>query len=122
MPCRLSSGAPHAFDVNCCSKFRLEIGKAELNSSETLRYPGREMLYPWEKSGDGKKLRDHLDRCPQRMCQISILSIEEEKNAVKRCFERGESVKLVSKELGCSSTSLSLWRDRYIRGATVSPM
>ena len=50
------------------------------------------------------------------------ISIEEKKNAVKRCFERGESVKSVSKELGCSSTSLYLWRDRYLRGGTVSLM
>ncbi|WP_155812626.1 transposase [Oribacterium sp. oral taxon 078] len=50
------------------------------------------------------------------------LSIEEKKNAVKSCFERGESVKSVSKEPGCSSTSLYLWRDRYFRGGTVSLM
>ena len=50
------------------------------------------------------------------------ISIEEKKNAVKRCFERGESVKSVSKELGRSSTSLYLWRDKYLRGGTVSLM
>lgn len=51
---------------------------------QTLGFPGREMLYQWEKSGDGKKLGDHLDRLSQRMFQLSILSIEEKKNAVNR--------------------------------------
>ncbi|WP_155812589.1 transposase [Oribacterium sp. oral taxon 078] len=53
------------------------------------------------------------------MCQQSI---EEKKNAVKHCFERGESVKSVSKELGCSTTSLYPWRDKYLRRGTVSLM
>ena len=30
---------------------------------QTLGYPSREMLYQWEKSGDGKELRDHLGAC-----------------------------------------------------------
>ena len=38
-----------------------------------------------------------MDCLPQRMCQLSI---EEKKNAVKHCFEGGESVKSVSKEPG----------------------
>jgi putative transposase len=44
------------------------------------------------------------------------------RNAVKRCFYDGESVKSVSEELGCSTTSLYLWRDKYLRGGTVSLM
>ena len=46
------------------------------------------------------------------------LSIEEKKNAVKRCFERGESVKSVSTELGCSRngkrSALGILRDREL--------
>lgn len=42
---------------------------------QTLGYPSGEMPFQWEKSGDGKELRDHLDRIPQLM----QLSIEEKK-------------------------------------------
>ena len=42
------------------------------------------------------------------------LSIEEKKNAVKRCFERGESVKSVSKELGCSRNGRDLLLVFYV--------
>ncbi|EFE91782.1 hypothetical protein GCWU000341_00965 [Oribacterium sp. oral taxon 078 str. F0262] len=46
---------------------------------QTLGFPGRETLYPLEKSGDGKKLRDHPDRLPQRMCQLSIYPLKRRK-------------------------------------------
>lgn len=35
-------------------------------------------------------------------------------NAAKRCFYDGESVKSVSKELGCSTASLYNWRNKYV--------
>ena len=63
--------------------------------------------------------RDRIDKRPPHKCHQSIA---EKEYAVNRCFYDGESVKLVSEELGCSTTSLYLWRDKYLRGGTVSLM
>ena len=79
----------------------------------TLGYPSRTRLYQWARSGEWKDPRDCPESPPLNKCHLSV---EVKVNAVKRCFYDGESVKSVSKELGCSTTSLYNWRDEYLRG------
>ena len=45
---------------------------------QTLGYPSKEMLYHWEKSSDGKELREHLGACaiyPLKRRKISWCSL-----------------------------------------------
>jgi len=84
-----------------------------------LGYPSRESMYLWIKNSEYMNPRDRIDKRPPHKCHLSIA---EKEYAVKRCFYDGESVKSVSEELGCSTTSLYLWRDKYLRGGTVSLM
>lgn len=85
----------------------------------TLGYPSRTSLYQWARSGEWKDPRDCPESPPLHKCHLSV---EAKENAVKRCFYDGEPVKSVSKELGCSTTSLYNWRDKYLRGGAVSLM
>ena len=41
---------------------------------------------------------------------------------LRRCFENGESVKLVSEETGYSRVSIYVWRKRYLQGGVFSLM
>jgi len=76
-----------------------------------LGYPSRESMYLWIKNSEYMNPGDRIDKRPPHKCHLSIA---EKEYAVKRCFYDGESVKSVSEELGCSTTGLYLWRDKYL--------
>ena len=87
-----------------------------------LGYPSREHLYRWIRNeGKTKEKRKKLNlknttehpRNPPAEFKLKVL---------RRCFENGESVKLVSEETGYSSVSIYLWRKRYLQGGVFSLM
>ena len=87
-----------------------------------LGYPSRKHLYNWIRNeGKTKEKRKKLNlknttehpRNPPAEFKLKVL---------RRCFENGESVKLVSEETGYSSVSIYLWRKRYLQGGVFSLM
>ena len=87
-----------------------------------LGYPSRKHLYNWIRNeGKTKEKRKKLNlknttehpRNPPAKFKLKVL---------RRCFENGESVKLVSEETGYSSVSIYLWRKRYLQGGVFSLM
>ena len=87
-----------------------------------LGYPSREHLYTWIRNeGKTKEKRKKLNlknttehpRNPPAEFKLKVL---------RRCFENGESVKLVSEETGYSRVSIYVWRKRYLQGGVFSLM
>ena len=87
-----------------------------------LGYPSREHLYRWIRNeGKTKEKRKKLNlknttehpRNPPAKFKLKVL---------RRCFENGESVKLVSEETGYSRVSIYVWRKRYLQGGVFSLM
>ena len=87
-----------------------------------LGYPSREHLYRWIRNeGKTKEKRKKLNlknttehpRNPPAEFKLKVL---------RRCFENGESVKLVSEETGYSRVSIYVWRKRYLQGGVFSLM
>ena len=85
-------------------------------------YPSREHLYTWIRNeGKTKEKRKKLNlknttehpRNPPAEFKLKVL---------RRCFENGESVKLVSEETGYSRVSIYVWRKRYLQGGVFSLM
>ena len=48
--------------------------------------------------------------------------LEMKLNAIRRCFEQGEDVQSVSKEIGYSTASIYAWRRKYILKGTAALM
>ena len=87
-----------------------------------LGYPSIEHLYRWIRNeGKTKEKRKKLNlknttehpRNPPAEFKLKVL---------RRCFENGESVKLVSEETGYSRVSIYVWRKRYLQGGVFSLM
>lgn len=87
-----------------------------------LGYPSRKHLYNWIRNeGKTKEKRKKLNlknttehpRNPPAEFKLKVL---------RRCFENGESVKLVSEETGYSRVSIYVWRKRYLQGGGFSLM
>ena len=91
--------------------------------TETVRklgYPSRNTLYHWINSEN--PFLDPRDGADRPIPRKHTFTEQEKENAVLRCFKKGESVKLVSTELGCSATILYKWRDRYYERGTIPVM
>ena len=43
-------------------------------------------------------------------------------NAIHRCYKLGESIKLVSEDIGYSRASIYQWRKRYLKEGTLGLM
>ena len=96
----------------------LELYHKINNVTETARrlgYPTREQLHKWiNKENLPSKKRKPVElvntpehpRNPPAEVKLFIL---------KRCFELGESVKLVSEETGYTRATIYQWRKRYLR-------
>lgn len=87
-----------------------------------LGYPSREHLYTWIRNeGKPKEKRKKINlknttdhpRNPPSEFKLEV---------VRRCFENGESVKLVSDEVGYSRAGIYMWRRRYLQGGAASLM
>ena len=98
-----------------------QIG-AVTDTVRQLGYPSREHLYTWIRNeGKTKEKRKKLNlknttehpRNPPAEFKLKVL---------RRCFENGESVKLVSEDTGYSRVSIYVWRKRYLQGGVFSLM
>lgn len=93
--------------------------------TETVRvlgYPTQRALYTWIGNEGGQK--------SPRKEQVNINTaqhprnppIEVKMNALHRCFQLGERIKLVSEEIGYTRASIYAWRKKYLRGGTAALM
>lgn len=89
--------------------------------TETIRvlgYPTRRALYTWiGNEGSPKAPRKELVNINTAQHPRNP-PIEVKMNALHRCFQLGESIKLVSKEIGYTRASIYAWRKKYLRGGT----
>ncbi|WP_313076160.1 helix-turn-helix domain-containing protein [Lacrimispora sp.] len=75
-----------------------------------LGYPTRRALYTWIKDeGSQKPPRKNLFNINNRNHPRNP-PLEVKMNAIHRCFELGESIKLVSEGIGYTRASIYTWR------------
>lgn len=94
--------------------------------TETIRilgYPTRKQLYNWIADENAPpKVRKPLPRIANPPEHPRNPSLEIKLDAIKRCFEHGESIKCVSEDIGYSRTSIYQWRKRYLKEGTLGLM
>ena len=87
-----------------------------------LGYPTRRTLYTWVTN-------EGVDR-PERKTLENINTSQHPRNpppnvkmeAIRRCFEFGESVKSVSEDIGYTRASIYAWRKKYLKGGASALM
>lgn len=82
---------------------------------QKLGYPTREGFYKWlrELKNPSEKVkapRKRINNSPEHLLHPSP---ELKLKIICRCFERGENVKLVSEEIGCSRPTIYQWKRFY---------
>lgn len=90
---------------------------------QRLGYPTRRQLYTWIKQENiPKRERKKLPKLinPPEHPRNPPLNIKLE--AIKRCYEQGESVESVSKEIGYTRASIYAWRKKYLEKGAVGLM
>lgn len=94
--------------------------------SETIRilgYQTRKQLYNWIYAENlPPKERKPLPRIANPPEHPRNPSLEVKLDAIKRCFEYGESIKYVSEDIGYSRASIYQWRKRYLKKGTLGLM
>ena len=94
--------------------------------SETIRilgYPTKKQLYNWIATENGPpKERKTLPRVANPPEHPRNPSWEVKLDAIKRCFEHGESIKYVSEDIGYTRASIYQWRKRYLKEGTLGLM
>ena len=78
-----------------------------------LGYPTRRTLYNWlEEEGeqDGKASPFRIGGRSERAAHMTD---DLRKEALRRCFENGENVGKVAKEIGCSRASIYNWKKKF---------
>ncbi len=90
---------------------------------QKLGYPTRTRLYDWiaERNAPPKSKipRKRFNNTPDHPRHPPLqLKLE----TIHRCFELGESVQLVSEEIGYSRASIYTWRKKYILKGAVALM
>ena len=94
--------------------------------SETVRilgYPTRKNLYNWiyEEKHPTKVREDYpiVDNPPDHPRNPPL---QVKLDAIHRCYELGENIKYVSKDIGYSRASIYQWRKRYLKEGTLGLM
>lgn len=94
--------------------------------SETTRilgYPTRRQLYSWiDDENLPSKERKPLPRIANSPEHPRNPPLDVKLDAIKRCFEHGESTKYVSEDIGYSRVSIYQWRKRYLKKGTLGLM
>jgi len=94
--------------------------------TETIRilgYPTRKQLYNWIAIENAPpKVRKPLPRIANPPEHPRNPSLEIKLDAIRRCFECGESIKYVSEDIGYSRASIYQWRKRYLKKGTLGLM
>lgn len=87
-----------------------------------LGYPSRGLFYKWLKN-------ENQPPTPRKKAHVINTtehprhpSVEIKLNALHRCFELGEDIKLVSEDIGYSRASIYIWRKKYLRKGTTALM
>lgn len=90
---------------------------------QTLGYPSRHLLYDWLKEeGKIKPPRKQLPKRINPPDNPRNPPLEVKLDAIKRCYEHGESVQSVSEDIGYSRASIYQWRKRYLKEGAVALM
>jgi len=85
-----------------------------------VEYPRREQLHAWIRQENELEF-------PRR--QLKLINTKDHPrnppanvklDAINRCFKLGESVKLVSEEIGYTTASIYNWRKKYLYGGAAS--
>lgn len=87
-----------------------------------LGYPSRELFYKWlkkETQPPTPRKKAHIINTAEHPRHPSV---EIKLNALHRCFELGEDIKLVSEDIGYSRASIYKWRKKYLRKGTTALM
>ena len=88
-----------------------------------LGYPTRENLYKWiKKENVPQKERKKLPIIINSSYHPRNPPIKTKLDAIKRCFELGESVKYVSEDIGYSRASIYQWRKIYLLKGKIALM
>lgn len=104
----------------------LELYQQCKSLSQTVRilgYPTRENLYKWiKKENVPQKERKKLPIIINSSYHPRNPPIKTKLDAIKRCFELGESVKYVSEDIGYSRASIYQWRKIYLLKGKIALM
>lgn len=107
-------------------KKALELYQQCKSVSQTVRilgYPTRENLYKWiKKENVTQKERKKLPIIINSSYHPRNPPIKTKLDAIKRCFELGESVKYVSEDIGYSRASIYQWRKIYLLKGKIALM
>lgn len=107
-------------------KFRaLQLYEQTHSVSETIRilgYPERATLYRWIFEKEHPKKAKSTQRGKNTPDHPRHPSVELKLQALHRCFECGEDVKLVSEEIGYSRASIYTWRRKYLQRGLIALM
>ena len=108
-------------EVNAALKMYHQCGSV----TKTIRimgYPTRRALYWWiENEGKEKPPRKEMNTTNTEEHPRNP-SVDLKIDAIRRCFELGESVKSVSEDIGYSRASIYQWRKKYLRGGSIALM
>ena len=104
----------------------LQLYKETESVSETVRilgFPTRKNLYNWiyenKQKHTTKKISSIVVNSPEHPRNPPL---EIKMNAIHRCYKLGESIKLVSEDIGYSRASIYQWRKRYLKEGTLGLM
>ncbi|HML37717.1 MAG TPA: IS3 family transposase [Bacillota bacterium] len=87
-----------------------------------LGYPARITMHGWlEKEGFPKKPRKVREIINTQDHPLNP-SAEVKLEALRRCFEQGESVKSVAEDIGYTKSSIFAWRKKYLREGAAALM
>lgn len=95
--------------TNCVRKTIVQLG-----------YPAKATLFKWLKEGSAKpkpKRSYHMSDRPSRQAPLEL-----KWTALKRCFEAGEDISKVAKEIGFHRVTIYNWRKKYVEEGSVGLM
>ena len=104
----------------------LEVFHQTNSVSETiciLGYPTRRQLYTWIATENMvKRERKQLPRFANPPEHPRNPPLDVKLDAIRRCFEQGESIKYVSEDIGYSRASIYQWRKHYLKDGALGLM
>ena len=93
---------------------------------QKLGYPSSSTLYRWDerkRAGiENHHRNSRKDQASQREKASANASAEFKYNVIRRCFEDGEAVEYVSREIGYSRVSIYKWRRQYLQQGMIGLM
>ena len=101
----------------------LQLYEQTHSVTETIRilgYPERATLYRWSSEKGQPKKPKSTKRGKNMPDHPRHPSVEVKLQVLHRCFEQGEDVKSVSKEIGYSRASIYNWRRKYLQKGLVA--